>query len=219
MAITTISILVNINDSKAFTVPGTTIYVKITNELGENKTLLLHCRSDDDDLGDHSLEPKKSYDFNFGESFLWTTLYSCGFTFDGQNHEFDIYDAATMNCVEHCCVKITNGLSQNKDLLVHCKSKDDDLGEHPLKSGESYEFSFRQKFMWKSLFFCGYTFDGAKQFSDVYNGETMECREHCWWEIKETGPCLYKDGQYTQCHNWGAPDHPNPNRTQGYILG
>ena len=125
MAITTITILVNINDSKAFTVPGTTIYVKITNKLGKNKTLLLHCRSDDDDLGDHSLEPKKSYDFNFGESFLWTTLYSCGFTFDGQNHEFDIYDAATMNCVEHC-----------------------------------------------------------------------------WWEVKENGPCLYKDGKYSDCQPW-----------------
>jgi len=68
-------------------------------------------------------------------------------------------------------VKITNRLSQNKDLLVHCKSREDDLGEHSLKSGDSYEFSFGEKFLWTSHFFCGFTFDGTTSFADAYDGK------------------------------------------------
>jgi len=110
-------------------------------------------------------------------------------------------------------VKITNRLSQKKRLLVHCKSKNDDLGEHWLRTGESYEFKFGESFMWTSLFFCGYTFDGQKHLEDAYDATQNDCREHCWWEIKEPGPCLYKDGQYTQCHKWHHIE-PVGNRTR-----
>lgn len=43
-------------------------------------------------------------------------------------------------------VRISNAVGDNTDLTVHCKSKDDDLGDHVLHSGESFEFHFRQNF-------------------------------------------------------------------------
>ncbi|CAL8076223.1 unnamed protein product [Prunus armeniaca] len=37
-------------------------------------------------------------------------------------------------------VRITNALGVYGDLVVHCKSKDDDLGDRVLHPGESFEF-------------------------------------------------------------------------------
>lgn len=34
-------------------------------------------------------------------------------------------------------------LPNPQSLIVHCKSKDNDLGNHVLRVGESYRFSFR----------------------------------------------------------------------------
>lgn len=58
-------------------------------------------------------------------------------------------------------VRITNAVGANTDLTVHCKSKDDDLGDHVLHSGESFEFHFRQNFWGSTLFYCSFEWRGA----------------------------------------------------------
>ena len=37
-------------------------------------------------------------------------------------------------------------------LTVHCKSKNDDLGEHVLRTGENYSWNFKENF-WRSTLF------------------------------------------------------------------
>ncbi|XP_038720025.1 S-protein homolog 29-like [Tripterygium wilfordii] len=67
--------------------------VYIYNYIGKNASLLVHCRSVDDDLDEHWLSPDptqgcmiKFYPMAFGN-----TLFFCGFTWPGQFKWFDIY--------------------------------------------------------------------------------------------------------------------------------
>ncbi|XP_038896421.1 S-protein homolog 1-like [Benincasa hispida] len=41
-------------------------------------------------------------------------------------------------------IHVVNGLSSGQILSVHCKSKDDDLGEHKLSVGTEFNWSFRK---------------------------------------------------------------------------
>ncbi|CAI0394837.1 unnamed protein product [Linum tenue] len=50
-------------------------------------------------------------------------------------------------------VNITNQLTQ-KILIVHCRSKDDDLGAHAVAVGESIHWSFRDNFFGGTHFWC-----------------------------------------------------------------
>ncbi|KAJ8440684.1 hypothetical protein Cgig2_005116 [Carnegiea gigantea] len=95
--------LANVHESEAFSLFGKTVHVKITNRLSQKKRLLVHCKSKNDDLGEHWLRTGESYEFKFGESFMWTSLFFCGYTFDGQKHLEDAYDATQNDCREHCC--------------------------------------------------------------------------------------------------------------------
>ncbi|PON63769.1 Self-incompatibility protein [Parasponia andersonii] len=53
-------------------------------------------------------------------------------------------------------VKITNSLGPNIDLTLHCKSKDDDLGDHVLPYNASFGFDFNRNIWGTTLFFCGF---------------------------------------------------------------
>ncbi|RYR15289.1 hypothetical protein Ahy_B04g072012 [Arachis hypogaea] len=52
--------------------------VSLTNSLGGNLDLTLHCKSKDDDLGIHLLHPGESYEFSW----------------QNECHYFDVYDKA-----------------------------------------------------------------------------------------------------------------------------
>ena len=45
-----------------------------------------------------------------------------------------------------------NGLA----MLVHCKSKDDDLGEHQIGPGGNFNWSFRENFWQTTLYWCNF---------------------------------------------------------------
>ncbi|PIA27380.1 hypothetical protein AQUCO_07800013v1 [Aquilegia coerulea] len=49
-------------------------------------------------------------------------------------------------------VYIENSLGPNNTLTVHCKSKDNDLGEHNIDFHQSYNWSFKNSF--GTLFWC-----------------------------------------------------------------
>ncbi|CAN1189809.1 S-protein homolog 1 [Linum perenne] len=52
-------------------------------------------------------------------------------------------------------VEVWNHLSDPKaSLLVHCKSKDDDLGVHHIKFNNKYEWRFRDSIFYNTLFWC-----------------------------------------------------------------
>ncbi|KEH25284.1 putative plant self-incompatibility S1 [Medicago truncatula] len=87
------------------------------------------------------------------------------------------------------------------DITVHCKSKDDDLGDHTLMPGESYVFSFKPTHLpfKNTLFFCSFTWPGNphRHYLDIYDEAHDECK-HCSWDINVNGGCL-NDGK---CVPW-----------------
>ncbi|XP_010543913.1 PREDICTED: pumilio homolog 15-like [Tarenaya hassleriana] len=52
-------------------------HVAIRNALEHNKTLKVHCKSKDNDLGFHLLGPDTVYRFKFHDNFGLSTLYWC----------------------------------------------------------------------------------------------------------------------------------------------
>ncbi|KAL6292379.1 hypothetical protein ACE6H2_000521 [Prunus campanulata] len=112
--------------------PNTT-HVNITNDLGGDLTLTIHCKSGDHDLGAHVLPPLISYEFVFRPNMWWTTQYFCSVEWPA--HITTLVESS--NPPKKITVRITNTFEDNVDLTVHCKSKDDDLGEHLLHPGET----------------------------------------------------------------------------------
>lgn len=70
--------------------------LRIYNGLENQKTLQIHCKSKDDDLGVHQLMPGEFYHFHFLPRaffpFFGSTLFFCGFVFDNTLHWYNIYD-------------------------------------------------------------------------------------------------------------------------------
>lgn len=51
-------------------------------------------------------------------------------------------------------IHVVNRLSNGQILLVHCKSKDNDLGEHKLSVGSEFNWRFKVNFWNTTLFWC-----------------------------------------------------------------
>jgi len=50
-------------------------------------------------------------------------------------------------------VYITNDLEGREDLNIHCKSGDDDLGQHVLHINQDFKMRFGANYLWGTLFF------------------------------------------------------------------
>jgi len=53
-------------------------------------------------------------------------------------------------------VFITNDLEGREDLNIHCKSEDDDLGQHVLHINQDFKMGFGTNYFWETLFFCSF---------------------------------------------------------------
>ncbi|KAF5193261.1 Plant self-incompatibility s1 [Thalictrum thalictroides] len=51
-------------------------------------------------------------------------------------------------------VIVMNALGPNNTLTIHCKCKDDDLGEHNIAFNKSFEWSFTNHIFGKTLYWC-----------------------------------------------------------------
>ena len=100
---------------------------------------------------------------------------------------------------------ITNDVivgNSNVDMTVHCKSGDDDLGQHILPHRGSYTFQFEPN--GDSLFFCSFAWQNQFKRFDIY----VDKRDHelcrvCKWVITEGGPCFWNYGkQDNECKKW-----------------
>jgi hypothetical protein len=71
------------------------------------KTITVHCKSKDDDLGFHTVPYLGSYQFSFTPNIFLRTLFFCSFTWPGNPHRhyLEIYNAKHDNCRE-CIWKI-----------------------------------------------------------------------------------------------------------------
>ncbi|WCJ17898.1 hypothetical protein M5689_000283 [Euphorbia peplus] len=101
-------------------------------------------------------------------------------------------------------VKISNFLETNDDLSFHCKSGDD-LGNHTLQYGKSYQFSFKTKFIVKNTrFHCSFKWKNSNgdRWFDIYTDKRDEGKcDFCQWDVFTTGPCRYNRLK-SDCFPW-----------------
>ena len=89
-------------------------------------------------------------------------------------------------------VTINNKMNIGAIIIVHCKSKDNDLGRHFLAPTEGYRFSFHPNFFISTtLFFCQIEWPGNSRYIDAYvqKRDQDRCHSDCCWNIVPTGAC------------------------------
>ncbi|CAN0897811.1 S-protein homolog 1 [Linum grandiflorum] len=91
-------------------------------------------------------------------------------------------------------VHITSELTGGKVLLVHCQSKDDDLGIHNLAVGGEFKWEFRLSIIGHTLFFCYLAPDDSHHVSfDAFKEEDADYKEyhrHTYYIAKDDGVYL-----------------------------
>ncbi|KAG6592857.1 S-protein-like 1, partial [Cucurbita argyrosperma subsp. sororia] len=114
--------------------PLETWTVQVVNGLGGGQTLLAHCKSKNDDMGDQNIATGALYSFTFKDNVWQTTEFWCTLTKPNNAHaSFDVYWYDTSKdqwlytrCGDHTCVWIgkddgvyIKNASTNQDELVH----------------------------------------------------------------------------------------------------
>lgn len=87
-------------------------------------------------------------------------------------------------------VDITNRLGSGKNLTIHCRSKDDDLGEEVVENGGVYAWSFKTNAWGTTLFYCDLNWEGMSGFSfDAYSfrRDFVRCKSSCSWLVAKEG--------------------------------
>ncbi|KAK8464290.1 hypothetical protein PHAVU_011G169266 [Phaseolus vulgaris] len=102
-------------------------------------------------------------------------------------------------------VIVTNELQGGRDLLLHCKSADDDLGVQHLHPQGTFSWSFKLNFFGTTLFHCSFQWDSVLHRFDIYkaNRDAARC-SLCSWVVREDGPCLIFAGEKDQCSHWNS---------------
>lgn len=87
-------------------------------------------------------------------------------------------------------VAIFNNLPNNDiPLTLHCQSDDDDLGYHNITVGQSFNFTFHEDIIWKTVFYCRFWWHPKEIEFDVFNNG-QRCIKHgpiyshdCIWGV------------------------------------
>ncbi|XP_068492231.1 S-protein homolog 1-like [Phaseolus vulgaris] len=115
-------------------------------------------------------------------------------------------------------VYVMNELS-NESLLVHCQSKDDDLGSHEVFEGGNLTWSFRTDFSHSTLFWCHVKkknnngCDSGASFDVFWYDERLfeKCHwKNCLWRVRDDGiylTTLYETQTLEFYYHWGATRH------------
>ena len=112
-------------------------------------------------------------------------------------------------------IHVVNGLT-NVGLIVHCQSKDNDLGTHNLLNrGDEYQWNFKENIWGTTLFWCRFEKSGAYVSFDSFWPESKKnrwlrerCRNGvegtCIWTAKEDGIYLFNFPSRTDelVHKW-----------------
>ncbi|XP_057444366.1 S-protein homolog 29-like [Lotus japonicus] len=98
-------------------------------------------------------------------------------------------------------VRVQNDLGNGVTLYVHCRSKDDDLGEHYLSNGQYQEWSFGISWIGSTLFWCNVGWNDVKHSFEAYNNgrDYLLCGSQCWRSIKPDGAYFYLE---RKGHRW-----------------
>lgn len=106
-------------------------------------------------------------------------------------------------------VFIENRMEDKSVLKLHCKSKDDDMGEHNLYYGQHTRFVFRPSPFGRTRFWCDVFWNNKWVAYDAYieKRDFSRCYHNhcnCQWGITSKGPCLWDktSKQYSICESW-----------------
>lgn len=75
-------------------------------------------------------------------------------------------------------VTIQNTMRGRYNLTVHCKSRDDVLGDELLRNRDSYQFHFCPNIWGSTRIFCSFTWLDEFYYYDVYVQLRDECQYH-----------------------------------------
>ena len=106
-------------------------------------------------------------------------------------------------------VTILNDL-MDSTLMVHCKSKDNDLGEHVIVSGDKWYWMFKENIWQTTLFWCNFRSKYGQTSGDVFWPErgsrlSDQCKGHdCIWSARNAGIYLYfaSINEYHIAYRW-----------------
>ncbi|CAN1131336.1 S-protein homolog 1 [Linum perenne] len=88
-------------------------------------------------------------------------------------------------------VHVINEFSDGKQMMVHCKSKNDDMGTHWVPATSEYEWRFRPSVFGNTLFWC-HVWKGEEQIVyDAYYDDAKSYErkymDHVRWVAKDDG--------------------------------
>ncbi|KAH1266537.1 S- 2 [Glycine max] len=85
-------------------------------------------------------------------------------------------------------VRVYNGMNDGILVYLHCRSKDNDLGQHVLAFGEFQKWSFNDNLFGTTLFWCTMNASNVHASFEVYRAKTEEnkCDTQCNRILKKT---------------------------------
>ncbi|KAL8051758.1 hypothetical protein ABFS82_06G167100 [Erythranthe guttata] len=103
-------------------------------------------------------------------------------------------------------VSIVNELPpKSEQFFLHCKSKDDDLGNHTVPVNQDFHFDFCV-IPWATLFYCNLSWGKRAASFEVYNGRwiSVPCQtgKSCVYEVRDDG--IYLGDKFW--NNWYCGD-------------
>lgn len=115
--------------------------------------------------------------------------------------------------LSHWKVGISNEIvGPNQTLVLHCKSKDDDLGEHYLKVGDGFEWKFKENLFSTTLYWCSFrtiplNFHAEFEVFWQEKGNWLASRcsyRFCFWIARADGVYLQNisGGTMDLVHTW-----------------
>lgn len=91
-------------------------------------------------------------------------------------------------------ISVVNGMSNNQNLLTHCKSAEDDLSINNLSPNSNLTWSFRTDFFQSTMFWCRVKNESAStSFQVFWHDDRLfnKCEwKNCIWVVKDDGVYL-----------------------------
>ncbi|MCL7036107.1 hypothetical protein MKW94_019297 [Papaver nudicaule] len=92
-------------------------------------------------------------------------------------------------------VNVQNDLGENMDLKMHCKSKDDLIGERWVHYKEDFTWQFKRNVLGTTLYWCSMTWYDSSVGHwivgsfEIYNAQkdVNNCGHHCDWLVRKDG--------------------------------
>ncbi|KAK9149143.1 hypothetical protein Scep_007900 [Stephania cephalantha] len=94
---------------------------------------------------------------------------------------------------------VNNIKSASNRIYVHCKSRDNDLGDQYLPLNKEFQWSFRDNIMGTTLFFCTINWKNVhdkRRYGLVYDSYVAlktKCDTDCIWSARSDGVYFYEE--------------------------